>query len=438
MNEAAGSQAQAAAREDSGKKIVVVVGGFGGAALIRTLQNHLPAAASLLWISEESYTTFNPMLAEVVGASIFPEHVVAPLQQVLRQTGRCRFVMGRVQGVDWERWEIICESLSGESRFSFDHLALAFGSRARNDFIPGLADHALPLKTVGDALEIRNTALRRVARMELEPDRETRALLGGFIVIGGGFSGVELAGALIDCLKSIGFYYPRADMDLIRVTLIQDRERLLPELPESLGAAAAKSLMRRGVQVKLGVRAVEASASGVVLDDGERIDGGSVISTIGTMPNPLVSSLGLPAERGRIVVNPDLSVRERPGAWSIGDCALVINARDGAPRPPTAQFAVRQGLHLARNLLLNLGGEATAPFSYRERGSLATVGYLNGVARVFGVSLTGLPAWLLWRSYYLAQMPTFGRKLRNFVEWTWGMFFRADITHLRFTKSRDL
>ncbi|MGO9392682.1 NAD(P)/FAD-dependent oxidoreductase, partial [Rhodoblastus sp.] len=363
--------------------------------------------------------------------------VVAPLRQVLKQTDRCRFVMGRVQGVDWDRHEVICDSLSGERRFPFDHLVLAFGSRARTDFVPGLADHALPLKTIGDALEIRNTTLRRIARMELEADRDARALLGSFIVIGGGFSGVEL-GALIDCLESIGGYYPRADMDLIRVTLIQDRERLLPELPESLGEAAARSLRRRGVELKLGVRAVEASASCVALDTGERIEGASVISTIGTMPNPLIATMGLPVERGRIVVNPDLSVAGHPGVWALGDCALAVNAHDSAPCPPTAQFAVRQGRHLARNLLLSLGGKPTEPFRYRERGSLATVGHLNGVARVFGLSLTGLPAWLLWRAYYLAQMPTFGRKLRIFAEWTWGMFFPADITHFRFTKSKEL
>ncbi len=165
----------AIARGDGEKRIVVIGGGFAGAASIRVLQKGLPAGSSLLWISEESYTTFNPMLAEVVGASIFPEHVVAPLRQVLKQTDRCRFVMGRVQGVDWDRHEVICDSLSGERRFPFDHLVLAFGSRARTDFVPGLADHALPLKTIGDALEIRNTTLRRIARMELEADRDARA-----------------------------------------------------------------------------------------------------------------------------------------------------------------------------------------------------------------------------------------------------------------------
>jgi NADH dehydrogenase len=424
--------------DQNGKRVIVVGGGFGGAALIRGLQHGLPAGSSLLWISEESYTTFNPMLAEVVGASVFPEHVVAPLRQVLRQTDGCQFVMGRVQGVDWDRREVACESLCGERRFGFDHLALAFGSRARTDFIPGLAEHALPFKTIGDALEIRNTVLRRVARMELEADPQARALLGGFIVIGGGFSGVELAGALVDCLMSIGGYYPRAGLGMVRVTLIHDQDSLLPELPEDLGMAAAISLARRGVELKLGVRAIEASAFGVVLNSGERVAGGAIISTIGTMPNPLIPALGLPTERGRIKVESDLSVTDNPGVWALGDCALAVNAVTGAPCPPTAQFAVRQGRHLARNLLLSLRGAPTRPFRYRARGSLATVGHLNGVARVFGLSLTGLPAWLMWRAYYLSQMPTFGRKLRIFVEWTWGMFFPADITHFRFSKSKDL
>jgi NADH dehydrogenase len=388
-------------------------------------------------VSEESYTTFNPMLAEVVGASIFPEHAVAPLRQVVRQGPRVRFIMGRVSAIDLARRAITCATLGGEAILPYDQLVLAFGNLARTDFIPGLVERALPLKTVGDAIEIRNAVLRRLARIELETDRALRAAIGHFVVIGGGFSGVEVAGELVDCLRSVRRYYPRVESDELKVTLVQDLDALLPELPLKLGEAALSSLRRRGVEVRLGARAVRANDEGLELKDGTCLSTRSVITTAGVRPNPLAAQSGLPLERGRIVVNPDMSVPGAPGVWALGDCARVENALEASVCPPTAQFAVRQGRRLADNIALIAAGFAAKPFRYRARGMMATVGHLNGVAQVLGLSFSGLPAWLLWRAYYLSQTPTLGRKLRIFVEWSWGMFFSTDITHFRFTRSSE-
>lgn len=295
----------------------------------------------------------------------------------------------------------------------------------------------MALKTVGDAMHVRNMVLRRVARMELETDPATRARLGHFVVIGGGFSGVETAGELVDCLRSIRRYYPRVLEHELGVTLLQDQARLLPELSERLSRAAHASLAARGVRVRVGARARCVGERGVLLDAGEFLPAASVICTIGTRPNVLVERMALPTLRGRIVVNPDLSVEGVPRVWAVGDCALVPNAHDGKVAPPTAQFAVREARCAARNVLATLAGVPTRTFHYRPRGAMAAIGHRKGVASVYGLPLWGLPAWLLWRAYYLAQMPTFGRKLRIFVEWTWGMFFPNDITHLRFARSQD-
>jgi NADH dehydrogenase len=204
-----------------------------------------------------------------------------------------------------------------------------------------------------------------------------------------------------------------------------------------LGRAAAKSLARRGVALRLATRAVEITEEGVGLADGSFVGAGTVICTIGTRPNALLEGIALALKRGRIPVAPDLSVPGHEGLWALGDCALVPNAHDGSFSPPTAQFAVRQAKHLARNLRNKISNRNTEPFRYRSLGMMATIGHLKGVAQVCGVPLSGLAAWLLWRAYYLSQMPTLGRKVRIFVEWTWGMFFPADITHLRFTRSRE-
>ncbi len=417
------------------KSIVIVGGGFAGTTLARDLDRRLPPGRHLLLISEESYTTFNPMLPEAVGASVFPEQVVAPIRQML---SRGRFIMGRVTAIDAAAKSLVCNTLAGELKVGYDHLVLAFGNRARLDLIPGLAEHAIALKTVGDAMHIRNMVLRRMAQIELEDDPEVRRRLGHFVVIGGGFSGVEVAGELVDCLKNIRRYYPRVAADELKVTVLQDQPRLLLELSEGLGTAAQRSLSARGVDIHTGAKAVAVDDRTVTLADGTSLHASTVICTIGARPNTLVESLGAQLEHGRIVVNGDMSAKDMPGLWAIGDCAHVINARDGKAAPPTAQFAVREARCLAGNLLSVLGGRPTRPFDYRPRGSMAAIGHMKGVADIFGVPLSGLPAWLLWRAYYLSQMPTLGRKVRIFVEWTWGMFFPTDITHLRFTRSHEL
>lgn len=422
----------------SRQSIVIVGGGFAGTALARSLRGRIADDVELTLISEESYTTFHPMLPEAVGASIFPEQVVAPLREMLPMREGSRFVMGRVTRIDAEAKTLMCSTLGGARMMRYDHLVLAFGNRARLDLIPGMAEHALPLKTVGDALEIRNAVLRRLARIELESDRGLRRALGHFVVIGGGFSGVEVAGELVDCLASIRRFYPRVRDEELKVTVLQDADRLLPELPPALGASALRSLIARGVDVRLGARAVRILERGVVLASDEMIGAGTVIGTIGTRPNRLVEGLGVATERGRIVVGPDMRVPGREGLWALGDCALVPNAHDAKPSPPTAQFAVREGRQLAANIGAVLRGQPTRAFSHRSLGQMASIGHMKGVAEVLGIPLSGLPAWLVWRAYYLSQMPTLGRKLRIFVEWTWGMFFPADITHLRFTPSHEV
>lgn len=415
-------------------RIVIVGGGFAGANLTRLLQCRATFADVTL-VSEESYTTFNPMLAEVVGATVFPEHVVAPLRATV---GSARFVMGTVGSVDFLEKRLQCDTLKGNVELQYDHLVLAFGNRARVDLIAGMAEHAVVLKTVGDAMHIRNLVLRRLAQIELESDAALRKCLGHFVIVGGGFSGVEVAGAIADSLREIRRYYPRVAADELKVTLLQSVDRLLVELPPSLGQAAERSLTKRGVEVMTMTGASAITARDVQLNDGRVISAATTICTIGTTPNALTVRLQpLAMERGRIACQPDLSVAGADGVWAIGDCALIRNGGQGLA-PPTAQFAIAEARHLAKNLVARCLGSATQPFTYTARGMIATVGHLKGVAKIFGIRLSGLPAWMLWRAYYLSQMPTFGRKVRIFVEWSWGMFFPPDITHFRFTRSHEL
>jgi NADH dehydrogenase len=424
------------------RTLVIAGGGFAGTTLAQRLMHRLPDGWQLVLLSDESTTTFNPMLAEVVGAAVFPEHVIVPIRALLHGAPRSvRFVMGRLVRVDVQAQRLVCDTLAGPREIAYDHLVLAIGQRANLALLPGLAQHALPLKLVGDAMHIRNRVLQRLARIELTADPDERGALGRFVVIGGGFSGVEVAGSLADFLRSARRYYPRIAAGELGVTLLHHGERLLPELPARLGDAAARSLRRRGVDVQLAARAAHVDATSVRLVDGTRIASHTVVCTIGTQAHPLIEQLGLPTSptaRGRLPTAPDGAVRGAPGLWAIGDCAAVPNAADGdRPSPPTAQFAVAQAEALADNLLAHLAGNPTRAFSHRSKGMMATVGHLKGVALAFGLPLSGLPAWLLWRGYYLMRMPTLGRKLRIWVEWTWGLVFPLDITHLRFARTGE-
>jgi NADH dehydrogenase len=315
------------------RNIVIVGGDFACTTLARALERQRLPGHRVVLISEESYTTFNPMLSEVVGASVFPEHVVAPMRQMLRPQSGSQFVMGRVSGVDFERRPVHASTLAGVRQIAYEHLVLAFGSRANLDLLPGLAQHALPLKLVGDAMHIRNRVLQRVAAIELETDPVARRRLGRFIVIGGGLSSVEVAGAIHDVLRGVARYYPRVQPDELAVTLLENGDRLLPELAPSLGRAATRSVRARHRPTcawALGPRGSRPAAWSS--PTGECIAAATVVCTIGTRPNPLLERLGLPALRGRLETAPDLAVVGAPHLWAIGDCASCASSRPGATR----------------------------------------------------------------------------------------------------------
>ncbi|NIR61623.1 MAG: NAD(P)/FAD-dependent oxidoreductase [Gammaproteobacteria bacterium] len=410
--------------------VAVVGGGFAGVALTRRLERDAGVRVRLL--SEENYVTYNPLLGEVVGASILPGHVVAPVRQMIR---RAEFHMVRVTGVDLKARRLHYEGMR-RGTLSYDALVLACGVRANLDLVPGMAEHAFPLKTLGDALHLRNRVLDRLEHAEMEPDAARRRRLVTFVVVGGGFSGVEVAGEINDFVRAASRYYPRIDASGCKVTLIHSRDRLLGEISPGLGHYALRKMRRAGVEVCLNARVALVHEAGVELVSGTSISAGTVICTIGTAPHPLIEQLPLPKQGGAVETRPDMSVPGHPGVWALGDCAAVTNAHDGKSAPPTAQLAVREAAQLAENLRRSIRGLPVRPFRHRSRGQLASIGHNKAVAQVFGLRLSGFPAWLLWRGFYLLKIPTLARKVRIFIEWNWEMLFPPDIVHLRFTRTR--
>ena len=414
------------------KNLAIVGGGFAGTKTAQLLEHTLPPDWTLTLISQENFITFNPLLPEVVGASIMPSHVIAPHRQMLHCSHVC---MAQVTDIDITE-RVVHHLGEGPGTLRYDQLVLACGTNANLDIVKGMAQTALPLKTIGDALFLRNRIIARLEQAELQPDPEQRRWLMSFIVVGGGFSGVETAGELVDFLYSSLKYYKRIRRDDLRITLLHSGDRLLQELSPSLGRFTLRKMMDREVDVRLNARAVRVTDRDVQLESGERISGGTIVCTIGTQPNTLLDCIPAMKSRGRLVVNPDMSVPGVEGVWAIGDCAAVTNALDGRVCPPTAQFAEAQARQLATNIVSHLTGRPTKPFQFRPKGQLSSVGHNKAVAEVFGLKVSGFIAWLMWRGLYLLRIPTFARKSRLFLEWNWAMFFPPDISHLGYRRTQ--
>jgi NADH dehydrogenase len=413
------------------KNLLIVGGGFAGTKAAQMLEHSLPPEWILTLINQENFITFNPLLPEVVGASILPGHVVAPHRLMIHCT---HVFMAHVTQIDTAE-RMVHYLGEGPGTLPYDQLVLACGTTANIDVVAGMGEHALPLKTLGDALFLRNRVIERLEQAELQPDEQQRRWLLSFVVVGGGFSGVETAGELVDFLCASLRYYKRIRLADLHIALLHSGDRLLPELSHQLGAFTLRKMRARGIDVRLKAPVVCVTDREVRLASGEIISAGSVVCTIGTQPNALLEQIPALKNRGRLVVNPDMSVPGIEGVWAIGDCAAVINAHDAKVCPPTAQFAEAQAKQLAMNIVARLNGQPTRAFQHRSKGQLSSVGHNKAVAELFGLKLSGFVAWLMWRGLYLLRMPTLARKTRLFLEWNWAMFFPPDIAHLGFRRT---
>jgi NADH dehydrogenase len=261
-----------------------------------------------------------------------------------------------------------------------------------------------------------------------------------FVFVGGGFTGVEATGEMVDLFRSVCRFYPGIDPKEIDVVLVEGGSKLLPELQEGMGEYSARALTQRGVRVMLNALVAGADADGLNLKNGEHISAATIVWSAGVKPSPLLATLPILTQRGAIVTNSDMSVPGQEHLWAIGDCAAIPDpdAPGGRPYPPTAQHAIREGPVLAENIAATLRGQPTKPFRYRSIGMMASIGRRRGVAGLRGkFLLTGFPAWLLWRTYYLARLPGVDRRLRVTFDWTLDLLFARDISELRvYTEKR--
>ncbi len=409
-------------------RILIAGGGFAGVTTAENLERRFrdDPAVSLTLLSETNALLFTPMLAEVAASSLEPTHISAPLRTSLKRT---RIVRGRLKGVDLEKRHVSLENGVGDvDALAFDHLVLALGAVPSYLGNESIEKHALNFKTLADAIHIRNHVIACFDRADAEPDPAKRRARLTFVVAGGGFSGAELAGGLNDFARGMLADYPNLSADELSVVLVHSRDRILPELPESLAGYALERMRARGVTFKLNAKVAGAEPGLVTLDPAETVATETLIWTAGTTPNPLLQELPVGCDkRGAVVVESTLAVPGHPGLWALGDCAAIPDAKTGKPCPPTAQFATREAPLLARNLRASVRGEPLRGFHFDSLGTLCVVGHHTACAEVKGFKFSGLFAWLLWRGIYWAKLPGLERKVRVLSDWTIELFFPRDI-----------
>lgn len=411
-------------------RIVIVGGGFAGVKCAKTLCKQLsPDQCEIIHFDRENSMVYYPLLAEVAGATIGPDSVATPLRQLL-PTVRCR--TEEVRRIDLSASEVEYEGYDGRlRRMGFDHAVIACGSAVNLTLVPGMADHAFPLKSVGDAMALRFHVMEQLEKAEVCDDPERRRWYLSFVIVGGGFSGVEVAGELNDLVRASLRFYRNFTAGDVTVTLVHSREQILPEVSPGLRDFARIKMEEAGIRMILKSRIVVATPDGVGLEDGRMITAATIVCTIGTTATQLVQWLDAPKEKGRLVTDPDMRLKGTPNVWAVGDCAVILNAYDGHPAPTTGQFAERQGRQVADNIVRVLRSRPTRPFSYKPMGVLCGIGERKAVAEILGVHLSGFPAWWLWRTVYLLKSPSWSRRVKLAFDWTWELLFPRDLGHAR-------
>ncbi|MBB5037924.1 FAD-dependent oxidoreductase [Prosthecobacter dejongeii] len=413
--------------------IAIIGGGFAGVYCAQQALKRLRGRSMRVGIiASENHMVFQPMLPEVVGGSLSPQHVVNPIRTICEAAD---VLKGEVTSLDLESRVLTLDGgrFTPHVTVTFDHLMLAPGAGVDLSRIPGMSEHAYLMRTVGDAMKLRAAIISRMEEANLITKHQQRQEMLSFVVVGGGYSGVETAGQIQDLIAGVLRYYDNIRADEPSVTLVHSGERLLGMLGPGLGDYTRRCLEKMGVNLIFNKRVRAVTARTVQLNDGSTIVSNLVVCTVGNAPHPILQALGacgaVPLEKGKVMVEPTGQVKGVDKIWAAGDCAAFPKANGGLC-PETAQFAMRQGTLIGENIAATLKKKPLKTFQFTGLGELATIGHRKAVAMVMGLRFSGLIAWFMWRSIYLMKLPGLDRKLRVMTEWTFEVFFPRDINLL--------
>jgi NADH dehydrogenase len=392
--------------------VVIVGAGFGGLRLARGLSR---APVDVTILDRHNYHTFVPLLYQVATAGLEPEEIAQPIRRILRGVPNVRFRLDTVTGVDLDRRTITTDT--GELRY--DYLVLAAGS-ATNYFGPDLALVTSALRDLDDAERLRDQVLDAFEAASAEEDHSRRRGLMTLIVVGGGPTGVELAGALAELRRHVLPHdYPDLDLSWARILLLEATDHILPGMPKALQVKAQAKLSELGVEIHFGAPVADADADGVTLRGGETISAGAVMWVAGMRAPPLAEAVPTAKDSaGRLMVSKTLNLPGHPEVYAIGDM-IHVGGPNTQPHPMLAPVAIQQGALVAENILRRLAGKPQKRFVYKDRGTMVTIGRNAAVARIFGLRLSGFIAWLIWLTVHLVWLIGFRNRMLVLVNWAW-------------------
>lgn len=410
------------------KRVVIVGMGFGG---LRAAQALGGRDVDVLVIDRRNYHLFQPLLYQVATASLEQETIAYPARAILRKWKGVDFRLDEVTGVNLEKRQVIL----GEEHVEYDYLILGGGSATNFFGLNSVQEHAFEMKLLGQAVRLRNHVLEIFERASLEADVEKKRALLTFVIVGGGPTGVEFAGALQEliCNEITRDFHniTRADT---RIVLIEAQGALLSPFPEKLRRHTSRRLESMGIDVMLNTQVSGADERQIFLADGTSLPNHTIIWSAGVKAAPLAALLAVPkAAGGRIPVRPDLSIEGYPEVFIIGDMAFY--EQDGRPLPMVASVAMQQGTYAGKAILRRIRGEESPPFRYRNKGAMATIGRGSAVANAFGVRLSGFPAWVAWLGLHLMYLVGFRNRLLVLLNWAYYYFFHAQ--QIRVITSRN-
>jgi NADH dehydrogenase FAD-containing subunit len=458
------------------KRIVILGGGFAGVSILKRLQTKFQTNVNIeiTMVSKDNYMLFTPMLHEVASGMIETRHIVTPIRAFCN---RSRFYASIVEDIDLQNKRVLIRSSTsiGENTTSsynrslaeddddnnnilelnnnnnsttslyYDFLVIALGSETKFFGMSDVQQNALTIKSLNDAINLRNHIIylleqsdqlsTHISINDVRKDLQKKLLT--FVIVGGGFAGVETAGEINDFIRdSAKEYYHNIDRKDIRTIIIQSGDRLLPEMSRELAEFAYQKLRHSGVEVIFNTRVVGATSNSVKLSNGSVIPTRTIVWSGGVSPNSLIANLPCQHDKSeRIVVDKFLEIPQFKGVYALGDCAYVLDPNTGKPYPPTAQHAIREGAIVAKNIIAaiedRLDDDGRVEFNYKTKGMMASIGKRTGIGNLLGVEVQGFLAWWIWRNYYLANLPTFQKKIRVMSDWMLDMFFKRDVTMFR-------
>lgn len=442
----------------SHKQILILGSGFAGVEVLKRLQNKFKnnEDIDITLVSRDNFLLFTPMLPEVASGMIETRHIVTPIRSFCN---KAIFYEANVESIDLGSKQVIIKHPIGKQSkpsawdrhgLEYDYLVIALGSENNFFKMNDVQENAFTMKSINDAITLRNHIINILEQANLEQKNKhlTKSLLT-FVVVGGGFNGIETVGELNDFVRdTIKGFYKNIYMSNVRVILVNASDKILEEVDEKLGRWALKELKQKGIEFIMNTQVIGATPTSTKLDNGNIIDTYTLVWSTGVTPSKLIADLPCDHDKGhRIIANNFLEIPQYPGVYAIGDCASITDPHTGKPYPPTAQHAIRQGKVAAKNIVSdikerknnnnksktkdNKERKRRKKFDYRTKGMMAEIGKMTGVAMLFGFKLHGFIAWWLWRTFYLANLPTIKKKLKVMSDWTMDLVYKPDVAMVK-------